>query len=329
MKRRHRSTSKSKTSVVDEALEAMGAEDLRELVRGLLPWLDDKTHSRVTNEVIDRAARGETKWTPSGPTDEGVAEVLDFSEAAQRVGYADPSGVDDYLRHGGCSSARAHRRSLDPGDVCDLPRFPGARNNPLVSFCGPAEREDARNPPGLRVCHQAGGAVVRIDAIVQHELRAGSIDRRGLLVLSDSEWGEQAQRLDSIITSKADHLGDLTTYFEHYSFELARTLADLKTRLDRFQDKEDRLPRLPKVRLLQTGRTPWRTKTMSTLLYRSLPGGSTTTRWKNDWRNFEISIQMIQERLLLLILAKWRSTSTGNTLLTMDMCFSCCVGVLD
>ena len=100
MKRWYHSTSKSKASVVDEALEAMGAEDLRELVRGLLPWLDDKTHARVTNEIIDRAARGETKWTPSGPTDEGVAEILNFAEAAQRVGHADPSEVDDYLRQG-------------------------------------------------------------------------------------------------------------------------------------------------------------------------------------------------------------------------------------
>ncbi len=100
MRRRDRSTSKPETSVVDEALDAMDAEALRELVRGLLPWLDDKTHARVTNELIDRAARGETEWIPSGPTDEGVAEVLDFAEAAQRIGYADPAEVDDYLRQG-------------------------------------------------------------------------------------------------------------------------------------------------------------------------------------------------------------------------------------
>jgi hypothetical protein len=71
---------KSDVSIVDEALDAMGAEDLRELVRGLLPWLDDKTYARVTNELIGRAARSETEWEPSGPTDE------DFAEAAQRVG---------------------------------------------------------------------------------------------------------------------------------------------------------------------------------------------------------------------------------------------------
>jgi hypothetical protein len=42
MKRGHRSTFKPEASVVDAALDAMDAEALRELVRGVLPWLDDK-----------------------------------------------------------------------------------------------------------------------------------------------------------------------------------------------------------------------------------------------------------------------------------------------
>jgi len=100
MRRGHRSPFKPEGSVVDAALDAMGADALRELVRGLLPWLDDKTHAKVTGEIIDRAARSKSDWTPDGPTDESVAEVLEFAEAAQRVGYADPSEVDDYLRRG-------------------------------------------------------------------------------------------------------------------------------------------------------------------------------------------------------------------------------------
>jgi len=98
MRRGHRSTFKPKGSVVDAALEAMDAEALRELVRGLLPWLDDKTHAKVTGEIIDRAARSKSAWTPDAPSDESVAEALEFAEAASRVGYADPSEVDDYLR---------------------------------------------------------------------------------------------------------------------------------------------------------------------------------------------------------------------------------------
>ena len=44
MKSGHRSTFKPEASVVDAALDAIDAEALRELVRGVLPWLDDKLH---------------------------------------------------------------------------------------------------------------------------------------------------------------------------------------------------------------------------------------------------------------------------------------------
>jgi hypothetical protein len=100
MKRGHRSTFKPEASVVDAALDAIDAGALRELVRGVLPWLDDKLHAKVSGEIIDRAARSKGEWTPDAPCDERVAEVLEFAEAAQRVGYADPSEVDDYLRQG-------------------------------------------------------------------------------------------------------------------------------------------------------------------------------------------------------------------------------------
>jgi hypothetical protein len=76
----------------------MNAEDLRDLIRDSIPRLDDKTLSRFTNAIIKRAAKGNIGWQLSGPTDEGVAETLAFVEAAKRVGCADPSEVDDYLR---------------------------------------------------------------------------------------------------------------------------------------------------------------------------------------------------------------------------------------
>jgi len=95
---------------------------------------------------------------------------------------------------------------------------------------------------GLSIIHPHTLQLPAIDAVVLHELRAGSIDRRGLLVLPDSEPGTQALRLDGGIMAKADHLGDLTQYFEHFTIELAQALVVLKNRLDRFQDQEDRLP---------------------------------------------------------------------------------------
>lgn len=100
MKPGRRSIFKPEASVVDAALGAMDAEALRELIRGVLPWLDDKLHAKITGEIIDRAARNKNEWVPDAPGDESVAEVLEFAEAAQRVGYADPSEVDDYLRQG-------------------------------------------------------------------------------------------------------------------------------------------------------------------------------------------------------------------------------------
>ena len=87
-------------SVVDAALDAMDAEQLRELVRALIPWLDDATQARLMNEVVERAARASSGWTPTTPTERRVDEIEAFVAAAQRVHQADPSDVDDYLREG-------------------------------------------------------------------------------------------------------------------------------------------------------------------------------------------------------------------------------------
>ena len=80
------------------------------------------------------------------------------------------------------------------------------------------------------------------DAVIDHELRAGGIDSHGLLVLADSDPGAQALRLDNIIVGRADADGDLTSFFEHFSMEIARALGELHRRLESFQDREDRLP---------------------------------------------------------------------------------------
>jgi hypothetical protein len=100
VKQRTDSSFKPDLSNIDTALTALNADDLRDLIRDFIPRLDDKTLSRFTNAIIERAAKGNIGWQPSGPTDEGVADALAFVEAAKRVGYANPSEVDDYLRQG-------------------------------------------------------------------------------------------------------------------------------------------------------------------------------------------------------------------------------------
>ncbi len=100
MKRQKGIPSRSGSSNIDAALAALNAEDLRDLIRDIIPLLDDKSLSRLSSAIIERAAGGKAGWKPLGSTDEGVAEALAFAKRAKQVGYADPSKVDDYLRQG-------------------------------------------------------------------------------------------------------------------------------------------------------------------------------------------------------------------------------------
>jgi hypothetical protein len=86
--------------VTTTALEAMGADELRAIIREIMPWLDEPTHARLVNTLIDRAARNRSGWTPEAPTDALVTEIVAFADAAKRVGQADPGEVDGYLRQG-------------------------------------------------------------------------------------------------------------------------------------------------------------------------------------------------------------------------------------
>ncbi len=99
--RAYRRASKPADSPTTEAaLAAMDAEELRDLIREMIPWLDESTHARLVNALVDLAARSRSGWVPPGPTNDAVGEILHFAKAAKRVGYADPSEVDDYLRQG-------------------------------------------------------------------------------------------------------------------------------------------------------------------------------------------------------------------------------------
>ena len=98
MARRRRAIPRPDATDVDTALDAMDADQLRDLVRDVLPWLDDRAHSRVVNDIIDRAARAGSGWTPDGPTSESVAAIVAFAEAAKRTSVADAAEADGYLR---------------------------------------------------------------------------------------------------------------------------------------------------------------------------------------------------------------------------------------
>ena len=98
----HRDNSKSPpdSPVFEAALDTLDADELRAVIRHIIPWLDESTHARLVNALIDRAARNRSDWIPAGPNGALVADIVSFAEAAMRVGYAEPSEVDDYLRAG-------------------------------------------------------------------------------------------------------------------------------------------------------------------------------------------------------------------------------------
>ena len=87
-------------AVVDAALDAVDADALRALVRALIPRLDDVTQTRLRTEVVERAARAASDWAPATPNAGRVQAIEAFVAAARRVGRAEPSEVDDYLREG-------------------------------------------------------------------------------------------------------------------------------------------------------------------------------------------------------------------------------------
>ncbi|MEN0064118.1 MAG: hypothetical protein AAGA48_18345 [Myxococcota bacterium] len=113
MRRRSPSKPAPDPSVTDAALEALNADELRTFIRDMMPWFDDALLARFTSEVVDRAARNASEWTPQSPADNLVDEIEGFAEAAKRIGYAEPWEVDAYLREG--SSAFLSKRY--PGAV--------------------------------------------------------------------------------------------------------------------------------------------------------------------------------------------------------------------
>ncbi len=87
-------------SIIDAALAALDAEQLREQMRALISRLDDAPHARLVNDLIDRAARGPGSWAPNAPNYQRIDEIKSFAAAARLKHQADPSDVDGCLREG-------------------------------------------------------------------------------------------------------------------------------------------------------------------------------------------------------------------------------------
>ncbi|MBD3334195.1 MAG: hypothetical protein GF355_01655 [Candidatus Eisenbacteria bacterium] len=76
-------THEDRAAEIEAALAAMSAENLRELVRDMLLELDEPAKGRIMNSLIDRATRNASGWTPAGPSNDDVSEILSFAEAAR------------------------------------------------------------------------------------------------------------------------------------------------------------------------------------------------------------------------------------------------------
>ena len=85
---------------VDTALAALDADALRDLIRELLCGADGRLHDWLLDRLVERAARSGAAWMPEGPNSEAITAIVDFARAAERIGYAEPREVDEYLREG-------------------------------------------------------------------------------------------------------------------------------------------------------------------------------------------------------------------------------------
>jgi len=97
---RYRSAPTPDPSVTEAAIDAIAPDQLRALIRDIIPWLDGPTHARLVNGLVDRAARNTPEWAPPTPTAQAIDEIVSFANVAIRIGHADPAAVDHYLRQG-------------------------------------------------------------------------------------------------------------------------------------------------------------------------------------------------------------------------------------
>lgn len=89
----------------------MSAEELRALIRDLLPCFDDALQARFTTELVDRAARNGSGWVPDGPGGAAVERIEAFDAAAERVPDK-PSARGEFLVGAALAAQTLERKDL-------------------------------------------------------------------------------------------------------------------------------------------------------------------------------------------------------------------------
>ncbi len=200
----------------------------------------------VAGDLLPRRRSGAMEWTRRASllcdaVDRGsewgrstTPEICStYMELAQR-------GDSSWVRHVG--SPRTAAMEI-PRDVVDVPEQ-------IRRVCEWIDEDDlVSDEPVLRAATlnwaltaiYPTSKLLGIDAVVDHELRAGSIDKHGLLVLRGTGQGTSALHWGSVNMAEADR-GDLTPYFETFANRLADALVELRDRLRARQDDEERLP---------------------------------------------------------------------------------------
>ncbi|MGH9141184.1 MAG: hypothetical protein ACRD3J_15270 [Thermoanaerobaculia bacterium] len=79
-------------------LAKMSAPELRAFVHAVVDGLEDEQRTRLVDSLMARASRGTAGWKPDRPSSRIVNDAKSFSDAARRVGYADPADVTAHLR---------------------------------------------------------------------------------------------------------------------------------------------------------------------------------------------------------------------------------------
>ncbi len=74
---------------LEAALAALGAEDLRRLIRRFLVFVGKPLGEQLGDLVLECAARKGAGWRRGGPSREEVEEVLAFAEEAWEEGWAE------------------------------------------------------------------------------------------------------------------------------------------------------------------------------------------------------------------------------------------------
>lgn len=102
--------------IMDQALEAMSAPELRAAIRVVLDQLDDGVKDSIIDALPARGAKATSGWKPSRPSPRIVEEAKSFAEAARQIGQADPDDVTEHLRRATEAFLAADRaREIDLG----------------------------------------------------------------------------------------------------------------------------------------------------------------------------------------------------------------------